>query len=299
MVSSKIGNIFIPLFVARSLWSSNLSPKASTLSVLSDDTFFSAMDDLPSGNIADLDSNSISIDFEELHLYREAMRKVRKGLVKVRKLRTEFCGCDSDDDFLAKVYCLRLAFNKIVSDEKTRQWLITQGRIIFADLMRHDLKNPTDFYNAYDRLMQYVNDPANFETTQRELELRKVEEVNIWDVLFDFVLLDSFDDLRKPPSAIVALFRNNFFSRSFKESTLSSLIWSMIKAKRTKLIVQDGFIGHFYDISQIVSPMLIFAYFGDGPKAFQELCIYFKVSLPLLCLESNRILPGRDICICS
>uniref|UniRef100_A0AC34QU73 Uncharacterized protein n=1 Tax=Panagrolaimus sp. JU765 TaxID=591449 RepID=A0AC34QU73_9BILA len=271
--------------IARSLWSSALTPKAGTLSVLSDDTFFSAVDDLSPTNLADFDTNSISIDFADLALYKEALKRVENGTVKVRKIRSEFCGCDSDEDFLAKVYCLRLAFNKIISNEKTRQWLIQEGRVIFADLMRHDLKNPTEYFAAYDRLMQYLNDLSNYETTKRELELRKVEEINLWDVLFDFVLLDSFDDLRKPPSSIVALFRNNFFSRSFKESTLNSLIWSMIKVKRSKLVEKDGFISHFYDISQIVSPMLIFAYFGDGPKSFQDLCLYFKEAVYAFVLD--------------
>lgn len=64
-----------------------------------------------------------------------------------------------------------------------------------------------------------------------------MEEINLWDVLFDFVILDAFDDLKKPPSAIVALVKNNWFSQSMKESTINNLIWSMIKAKKAKLRV--------------------------------------------------------------
>lgn len=205
------------------------------------------------------------------------MIQVQQKKVNARKFRTEFCGCDSDEDFLAKVYCLRKAFDKIFLDEKTRQWFIQQGRIIFSDLMRQDGKNPSEFLTAYDKFMSYLNDSNNSEKTKRELELRKVDAINIWDVLFDFVLLDSFDDLKKPPSAISALFKNPFFSRSLKESTLNNLIWSVIKVKRQKLLESDGFISNFYDVSQVVTPILVYAFFGDGPKPFQELCLYFKV----------------------
>uniref|UniRef100_A0AC35F614 Uncharacterized protein n=1 Tax=Panagrolaimus sp. PS1159 TaxID=55785 RepID=A0AC35F614_9BILA len=265
--------------IARTLWYSAQTPRASTLSVLSDDSFVSAVEELATQSLADFETNSISIDFAELAFYREGLAEVKLGKVKVRKLRTEFCGCDSDDDFLAKVYCLRKAFDKILENERTRQWFIQQGKIIFADLMRQDHKNPTDFLTAYDKLMDFLTDSNNYERTKKELEMRKVEAVNIWDVLLDFVLLDSFDDLRKPPSSMVALFRNNFLSRSLKESTLNNLVWSMIKYKRQKLVEKDGFVSHFYDVSQIVSPMLIYAFIGDGPKAFQELCLYFKESV--------------------
>uniref|UniRef100_A0AC34F388 Uncharacterized protein n=1 Tax=Panagrolaimus sp. ES5 TaxID=591445 RepID=A0AC34F388_9BILA len=255
------------------------TPRASTLSVLSDDSFVSAVEEFATQSLADFDSNSISIDFAELAFYKEGIAEVQLGNVKVRKVRTEFCGCDSDDDFLAKVYCLRKAFDKILENERTRQWFIQQGKIIFADLMRQDNKNPADFLTAYDKLMDYLTDSNNYDRTKKELEMRKVEAVNIWDVLLDFVLLDSFDDLRKPPSSMVALFRNNFLSRSLKESTLNNLVWSMIKYKRQKLVEKDGFVSHFYDVSQIVSPMLIYAFIGDGPKTFQELCHYFKESV--------------------
>lgn len=56
-------------------------------------------------------------------------------------------------------------------------------------------------------------------------------------MLFDFVILDAFDDLKKPPSTIVALVKNNWFSQTMKESTINNLIWSMIKSKKAKLHV--------------------------------------------------------------
>uniref|UniRef100_A0A7E4VI94 Mitoguardin n=1 Tax=Panagrellus redivivus TaxID=6233 RepID=A0A7E4VI94_PANRE len=264
--------------IARTVWNSAQTPRAGTLSIFSDDTFVSAIDDFPT-NIPDLDSNSISIDFGELALYREGVAHVEAGDVKVRKMRADICGCDSEDDFLAKVYCIRLAFDNLLSDEKTLNWLVQQGRQIFAELMRHDSKSPTDFFTAYDKLMEYCRNPANYDNILEEMSYRKVEAINLWDVFFDFVLLDSFDDMRKPPSAMAALFRNNYLSRSFKESTLNSLIWSMIKVKRQRLSNKDGFISHFYDVSQIVSPVLIFAFFGDGPKVFLDLCLQFKENI--------------------
>lgn len=68
--------------------------------------------------------------------------------------------------------------------------------------------------------------------------LFKVPELGFWDVMVDFVLIDSFEDLSRPPSAVLAVTRNMFLSQSMKESTLTTVIWSMLKAKRARLSVR-------------------------------------------------------------
>jgi hypothetical protein len=65
----------------------------------------------------------------------------------------------------------------------------------------------------------------------------QVDQLGFWDVVLDFILIDAFEDLGRPPSAVLAVAKNRFLSDSFKESTLTTVIWSMLKAKRQRLQV--------------------------------------------------------------
>ncbi|KAI6221435.1 hypothetical protein M3Y99_01550800 [Aphelenchoides fujianensis] len=276
--------------IAKAVWNNNpSSPNPGTLSVLSDDSFLSAVDDF---QWQAQDSVSVSVDQESATLYREGLEYAEKNLVMYRKSRADVCACESEIDFAAKLWCLRRAFDAILADQSSRRWLIQAGRNLMADLLRQDKKDPKDFYVAFDRLMDYMEDPTNYEQIETELRTRKVEHVNIWDVLIDFVLLDSFDDLRKPPSGIMALFKNPFMSRYVKESTLNNIIWSLIKVKRSRLQIQDGFVSHFYDISQIVSVSLTMGLLGGSDKQFEELCLEFKNNI--MGLLSDLFNPAKD-----
>ncbi|CAD5234639.1 unnamed protein product [Bursaphelenchus xylophilus] len=266
--------------IARTIWNSTEpSAKPGTLSVLSDDSFLSAIDDFsPTAR----DNPSLSVDFENLEFYKEGLEAVERGEVVYRKSRAEVCGCESDVDFAAKLWCLRQAFDRIFEIQNTKLWLIKVGRALIADILRHFKKDPKEFYVAFDRMVEYLQDHENYEQVCFELKQRRVECLNIWDVLFDFILLDSFDDLKKPPSGTAALVKNSFLSQSMRESTLNNLIWSLIKMKRSRLQNQDGFVSRFYDISQIVSPPLIMGLLGGASKEFEDLCTDFKESIFML-----------------
>jgi len=238
----------------------------------------SACEDFIGAPASELDM-SISIDSSHMGLYQEGSKAFDEGRIKYRKSRAEFCNCESEQDFAAKLYCLRRAFSKIVEDEHTVIWLMQSGRALIADLLRHDGRDPTEFYTAYDRMMSFLQRDENRETIKMELSFRKVEEVNLWDVLIDYVMLDAFDDLRKPPSSITALVKNGFLSQSMKESTLNNLIWSLIKVKRARMQVQDGFAAHFYDISMSLTASLTMGLLGGSSKEFEELCTFFKDSI--------------------
>jgi hypothetical protein len=43
-------------------------------------------------------------------------------------------------------------------------------------------------------------------------------QLNFYDVVLDFILMDAFDDLAHPPSAVFAVTRNSWLSNSLKES---------------------------------------------------------------------------------
>ena len=50
----------------------------------------------------------------------------------------------------------------------------------------------------------------------------------------------------------------------------------MLRAKRRMLRFQDGFVAHFYDVSEHLSPVLAWGFLGPDPNA-SELCMYFRV----------------------
>lgn len=62
----------------------------------------------------------------------------------------------------------------MLKDEHVRQWLTQTGRILMADMLRHDKKDPIEFFDAYDRMIQFLNVSDNIEIMKEELRLRKV-----------------------------------------------------------------------------------------------------------------------------
>lgn len=96
-----------------------------------------------------------------------------------------------------------------------------------------------------------------------------------FDIVLDFILMDAFEDLENPPSSVLAVLRNRWLSDSFKETALATACWSVLKAKRRLLMVPDGFISHFYSVSEHVSPVLAFGFLGPKQQ-LAEVCSFFK-----------------------
>jgi hypothetical protein len=63
-----------------------------------------------------------------------------------------------------------------------------------------------------------------------------------------------------------------------QETALSTAVWSVLKTKRRWLQYSDGFVAHFYDLSEHIMPTLAWGFLGP-PTDLQDLCIFFKVSL--------------------
>lgn len=62
----------------------------------------------------------------------------------------------------------------ILANGHNRQWLIKTGRVVIADLLRQDRKDPADFYAAYDRMMDFLNEEGNRQIMMTELATRRV-----------------------------------------------------------------------------------------------------------------------------
>lgn len=78
----------------------------------------------------------------------------------------------------------------------------------------------------YDRMLEFLNDPRNHIVMEEELIARGVKCMNFYDVFIDFILLDAFEDVEKPPSSIKAILQNRWISANFRETV--SNIWPIV-----------------------------------------------------------------------
>ncbi|XP_032933402.1 mitoguardin 2 isoform X1 [Catharus ustulatus] len=207
--------------------------------------------------------------------YEEALQLVKEGKVACRTLRTELLGCYSDEDFLAKLHCVRQAFQELLEDESNQLFFGEVGKQMVIGLMTKAEKNPKAFLESYEEMLRYALKQETWPTTQQELEGRGVVCMSFFDIVLDFILMDAFEDLENPPSSVLAVLRNRWLSDSFKETALATACWSVLKAKRRLLMVPDGFISHFYSVSEHVSPVLAFGFLGPKQQ-LSEVCSFFK-----------------------
>ncbi|XP_042637386.1 mitoguardin 2 [Orycteropus afer afer] len=240
-------------------------------SLISEDSFFSATELFESLQIGDY---PIPLS-RPAAAYEEALQLAKEGKVPCRTLRTELLGCYSDQDFLAKLHCVRQAFEGLLEDNSNQLFFGEVGRQMVTGLMTKAEKSPKGFLESYEEMLSYALRPETWATTRLELEGRGVVCMSFFDIVLDFILMDAFEDLENPPSSVLAILRNRWLSDSFKETALATACWSVLKAKRRLLMVPDGFISHFYSVSEHVSPVLAFGFLG--PKLqLSEVCAFFK-----------------------
>ncbi|KAG8141968.1 hypothetical protein E2320_006611 [Naja naja] len=170
---------------------------------------------------------------------------------------TELLGCYSDDDFLAKLHCIRQAFKELLVVDNNQTFFGEVGKRMVMGLMTKAEKNTKGFLESYGEMLHYTLRQETWPTTQKELEGRGVVCMNFFDIALDFILMDALEDLENPPSSVVAILRNRWLSDSFKET------------------VPDGFISHFYSVSEHVSPVLAFGFLGPKQQLC-EVCSFFK-----------------------
>ncbi|KAM4021168.1 mitoguardin 2 isoform 1-T2 [Anomaloglossus baeobatrachus] len=241
------------------------------ISTTSDDSFFSAVEIFESINL----NEGPFLPAKPAATYEDAMRLVSIGEVTCRTVRTQLLGCYNDQDFLAKLHCVRQAFKLLLQDEGNLQFFGEVGKQMVTGLIVKAEKNPKGFIENYEQMLLYASREETWPTTQRELEGRGVVCMNFFDIALDFILMDAFEDLENPPSSVIAVLRNRWLSDSFKETALATACWSVLKAKRRLLMVPDGFISHFYSVSEHVSPILAYGFLGPKEN-LTEICNFFK-----------------------
>jgi len=209
-------------------------------------------------------------------LYEAALRLVESGAVPYRSLKTDMVGCKyGDQEYLAKLHCLRGAFSRVVSDPEKRVWIAAKGKEVLIEIMLKADKDPKEFEASFDAMVSWSLEPANWALTESELKDRGLRALTFYDIVLDFIFLDAFEDLEAPPASVLAVTQNRWLSNSFKETALSTAVWSVLKTKRRWLRYGDGFVAHFYDLSEHIMPTLAWGFLGP-PSLLQDFCNFFK-----------------------
>ncbi|XP_058461846.1 mitoguardin [Malaya genurostris] len=238
------------------------------------ESFASALD-----QVADLrefeDYGEIYSDVESYPLYQSALELLDDQPIPCRTVRTDMVGCNSDAEYYAKLHCIRLAFQLLFKDSKNSLWVADTGRQVLTDLLCLGDKDPKDFLVAYESMLEFLQNMDNWPDIERELESRNVKAMTFYDVVLDFIILDAFRDIDSPPNSVLAVTNNRFLSNGFKETALTTAVWSVLKAKKRMLKFPNGFMSHFYCITEQLSPLMAWGFFGPDEN-LKEVCKYFK-----------------------
>lgn len=240
--------------------SKSKSQSILSISTLEEISFVSAQDNV--ADLHDFDDLPECPNLERLELYQSALEICRTVGIPHRVMRTDFVGCSSDMEYLAKLHCLRIAFTQIMQDGDHREWWMESGRLILGQLLHKSDKDPKEFQMAFKDMLEFCSEEGADKQMEEELSSRNVKCINFYDVCLDYILIDAFEDLESPPSSVLAVMKNRWLSNSFKESALQTAIWSVFQAKRRLLQYPDGFKARFYAVSEILTPTLAWAFFG-------------------------------------
>ncbi|SPP89450.1 mitoguardin [Drosophila guanche] len=239
------------------------------------ESFASALD-----QVADLREfdGFIETSYEEYPLFQSALKHHDEYTVPCRTIRAELVHCSTDTEYLAKLHCVRLAFQFLFKDPAVGQWICDSGRQILTDLLCLGDKDTKEFLVGYEDMVNFLKDPNAWPLIQVELEQRNVKAMTFYDICLDFIILDSFKDLDTPPASVTAVVQNRWLSNGFKETALTTAVWSVLKAKKRMLKFHNGFMSHFYVISEQISPLMAWGFFGPNEN-LRDICHYFREQL--------------------
>lgn len=192
--------------------------------------------------------------------------------------------CESQDEFLAKVSCLRNAFQDIIYDNENCFFFINSGRDILKIFLAHSPNDLENCLDAYDKLLDYVADESNHEDIQREIGMRKIPVLSFYDLVVDYIILESLDDLENPPAVVSSIVSNTWVSAKFRQSACQSAVSTALKYKRSQLKIPDGFFSYFYSVLDSLSPTLAWGFLGSDEE-LRFKCEFLKESLLGLCRD--------------
>lgn len=282
-------NLLQEAYSVKERWKQNLIMQTDVCDIISDlsrdddkssdddDSFVSASEYI---DLSDLDALISETSKHERYLYSIALVELDQGNVSCRSIRTQMVGCETDSEFLAKVHCLRLAFDHIFAEPQRRKWVTETSKTVCSGLLERLGGSTDSFSTSFDNMMEFLTQTSARSIMCEELGPRGVKCINFYDVVLDLLFLDSFEQLEKPPNSLLSVINNRWLSNGFKRTALESAVWTLLLAKRKLLKRSDGFIAHFYSIIGDASPALAWGFLGPDEE-MREACNDFKDKLLL------------------
>lgn len=170
---------------------------------------------------------------------------------------------ESKEEFIAKVDCLRKAFTQIFEDDENIEYFVAIGKEIIEILLSHSLQDSSQCLAQLQELLEYVCDESNHQSMTAEVAVRRIPGINFYDLVIDYIILESFDDAEDPPPGVMSIANNKWLSAGFRELALQTAVSAVLKIKRNKLTVENGFFAHFYNLMDHFSPILAWGFLGS------------------------------------
>ncbi len=111
-------------------------------------------------------------------LYLTALDVVANGQVAVRKNRAAMLQCSSENDFLAKVYCVRLAFDHVLQSSEHRSYFIGIAKSLVSEFLSSAGEDSTKFCELFDGLVDFMSEESSWNIAVEELTARNVSQPN-------------------------------------------------------------------------------------------------------------------------
>ncbi|CAF0885397.1 unnamed protein product [Adineta ricciae] len=249
--------------------------RRSLRSMRSTDSFESCPDDAEWLDTGDLIFDPSSPYYSLPPYYVYGLRLAEKNQVQYRKLRTKLLYCSSDTDYLAKLSCIRTACDEILGSEEKKDYLKRVSRAICERFLEKASKDKTRFIRAFDQMNVLLGDERNWPMISEELASAGVKTPTVYNVGIDFMLLEGFEILDAPPSAMRTILQNRWLSESFREQALNKAVSCALKVRRATAKHQDGFLTTFLTLIEDMTPVFAWGILGpDSPV--KPMCTFIK-----------------------
>ncbi|CAF0847033.1 unnamed protein product [Didymodactylos carnosus] len=242
--------------------------RRSLCSLRSRDSFESCADDAEWLETSDILFDPLSSYYSMPSYYAYGLRLAEKNQVPYRKLRTKLLTCSSDTDYLAKLFCIRNACDEVLSGDEKRDYIKLVSRAICEKFLEKSSKDATRFLQAFEQMNVLMADPSNTSMIMEEMSSAGIKSPTIYNVGIDFMLLEGFEILDSPPSAMKTILQNRWFSENFREQ------------------YNNGFLTTFLSLIEDMSPVFAWGILGPPSKvkpireiSFEDAVLDFARSL--------------------
>ncbi|KII62868.1 hypothetical protein RF11_12229 [Thelohanellus kitauei] len=206
--------------------------------------------------------------------YCECARHFAVNFIPCRTIRTKNCGCVNDIDYKIKLHALRAAFDSAIEDAGLVDWAITTIEDILVLLITMDERDPSDFMTHFRELVRFCRIEENIPIIHREMFNKGLTNFSFFDVIFDYCILESLDELESPSSTIKSILGSRFLPYYMKRKSLEAGIYQQMSSKKAKVEI-ESFMHRFYNVVECVSCTFacgLFCTSGDELQNFTRDC---------------------------